>query len=335
MSHRYRRGNVYWLAYWHNGKLSRESLKTKDLNAAKYLQNEKDKELLQNKSTVPNQNNLCHPVLKEYLQYHEHRGSKLGNMKTEQEIKDFLGWSNIQTFEQITEKQFQEYLNHKITSLKQPTLNRYIASIKAWLNYCVKMHYIFFNPLTYVKKYKLPENPKRFLSQEEIKKLLLTAKNSSIYVDGDTTLYPAIATGIYAGLRQRELFTLEWSNIDFKNNTISVINKVGFTTKSKKFRVIPLHSKLKSILESYKQKSGPCFDTTNWRRILRRIIKKAEIKDVGWHTLRHTFASHLVMNGVDIATVSKLLGHSNISTTMIYSHLSKDHLKGSVDKLHF
>jgi site-specific recombinase XerD len=67
----------------------------------------------------------------------------------------------------------------------------------------------------------------------------------------------------------------------------------------------------------------------------KKVFKKAQIKDVSFHTLRHTFASYLVINGISIYTVSKLLGHSKIETTMIYAHLSKEHLKASVDSLKF
>ena len=67
-----------------------------------------------------------------------------------------------------------------------------------------------------------------------------------------------------------------------------------------------------------------------------QIANKAEIKDLTRiHTLRHTFASHLVMNGVDLPTVKNLMGHSDIQTTMIYAHLAPDHLADAVDKLKF
>ncbi len=77
----------------------------------------------------------------------------------------------------------------------------------------------------------------------------------------------------------------------------------------------------------------------SWRKYLyrdiRAIAEKAGIKGMGVHTLRHTFASHLVMAGVDLATVQKLMGHSSITTTMIYAHLAPDHLKAAVEKLKF
>ena len=74
---------------------------------------------------------------------------------------------------------------------------------------------------------------------------------------------------------------------------------------------------------------------TNHQKVFRRIRKLAELPDIGWHTFRHTFASHLVMSGVDLNTVRELLGHADIATTMIYSHLSQDHINQSIKKLNF
>ena len=337
MSHLYRRNDIYWLAYYQNNKLFRESLKTKDKSSARYLQNKKDRELMQSNSAAPNQSNSCQLSLEEYLAYREHRGNKIANTKTEHEIKDFLEWASIKTFGQITDKRFQEYLNHKIKDekLEHSTLDRYIASIKAWLNYCVKNHSIFFNPLVNVGKFRATLNPKRFLNAKEISALLKESKNPNNYIDHKPVLYSAIATGIYTGMRQAEIFNLEWPDVDFGRNQITIRNKEGFTTKSKKFRIVPLHANLRVILYPIRKAAGRCFDTTNNRRVFGRIRRKAGLADIGWHTLRHSFASHLVMQGVDLTTVSKLLGHASITTTLIYSHLSKDHVAGAVGRLDF
>jgi integrase len=337
MSHLYRRNQVYWLAFYQNNKLIRESLRTKDISAAKYLQNKKDRELIEGKHTAPNQNNLCQPILEEYLSHYEHRRTKMANEKAKHEIEDFLDWAKIKTFEQITEKKFQEYLNYKINDkhIKQLTLNRYIASIKAWLAYCIKLRYIFFNPLSNVKKFRTLYNPKRFLSKIEIKSILSAAKNHKLYIDKNPCLYPVIATGIYSGVRPKELFTLEWQDIDFTRGQITVKNKEGFIIKTKRFRVIPLHSRLKIILKSFRKEKGSCFDTTNKRRIFDRILGEAKLKGINWYTLRHTFISHAIMDGVPIPTVSRWAGHSSITTTMGYAHLLKEHSEKQIENIKF
>jgi len=337
MSHRYRRGQVYWLAYYHNGKLHRGSLHTKDLATAKYLQAKKDQEISQGRSVVPDAKGLSLPVLDEYLKFNEHRRSRRVNADARARISRFLSWAGILTFAQVSEKKLQDYLNHRINEDKISLweANNIIANLKAWLNWCTGQRRISENPLRGLKKYRIPDNPKRFLSAEEISRLLAAAATPRIYVDRKAVLYPAIAAGIYTGMRQAELFSLEWQDIDFKTDQITVRNKEGFVTKSRKFRIIPLHKKLKGILRPLRKVSGACFDVTNQRRVFGRIIRHAGLQGIGWHTLRHTFASHLVMGGADLATVSKLLGHASITTTMIYAHLSRGHIQESIQKLKF
>lgn len=329
MSHLYRRNKIYWLAFYKNGKLYRQSLKTKDRSTANYLKSKIEQEVAEGKYILYDPNISCNKVFEEYqksCQFHKtpdtHKDEGL-------RIKRFLEWANVTKMNQITEKKLQDYLNHRIKNdgISLNTANHIITNIKTWLNFAIRRRYISENPLKHLKKYKLPENPPRFLTKEEINRILLAAK--------DTMLYPLIATALYTGMRQKELFTLEWQDIDFNRNLITIYNKDDFTTKSKKFRTIPLHQKLKVILEPYRAQNGRCFDTTNQRRIFNRIIKKAGLKGIGWHSLRHSCASHLAMQGVDLPTIAQILGHSQISTTMVYTHLTKDHAKAAIERLNF
>ena len=340
MSHLFRnppKTGYYWLAFYQNHELHRESLKTKDKAAAKYLQNKKDRELIENSSVVPNQKRNCASLIKEYINFNEHRKTKSANLNSEEKINSFLEWANITTVDQINEKKLQDYLNHRINkeNISLYTANHIIAILKAWLNYAVRMRYIFDNPLSRVKKYRLPENPKRFLSTNEIKNLLIAANNPDMYVDKKPTLYPVIAAGVYTGMRPAELFNLEWTDIDFTRNQITIRNKEGFTIKSKKFRIIPLHEHLKIILNPMRKTKGLCFDVTNRRRIFNRIIEEAKLSGIDLYTLRHTFISHAMMNGVPPSTVSKWAGHSSIVTTMGYSHLCPDHSTVEISKIEY
>jgi site-specific recombinase XerD len=313
------------------------SLETRDRSTALYKKAEKDKELIEGRSVIPKANATCAPLLEEFHNYNLHRKTKDANSDDCSRIKKFLSWAGISSFNQITEQRLQEYLNHRFSTEKiaPRTANMIITNLKTWLNFCVKNRRIPENPLARMKKFKEPVNPKRFLSREEINSLLKETQNDEHYCNGDASLYPVIAMGIYAGLRKQEIFSLDWQDINFKREEITVRNKANFAPKSRNFRVVPLHENLKKILKPLVKNSGRCFDVTNQRRIFGRITKKANLTGIGWHTLRHTFASQLVMAGVDLATVAKLLGHSSITTTMIYSHLSPDHVRGAIDKLSF
>jgi len=184
------------------------------------------------------------------------------------------------------------------------------------------------NPLTMVKVPKIEKVEVKPFTLDEMMKIIQS---------GESDIQSFVALGFLTGMRSGEMIGLRWEDIDFKKGVINVLNKPGFKTKTRKWRPVPLHKDLRRILWSYRNGSENCFDTTNWRRILNRIMEKAKLNDQGiaWHTFRHTFASHLVMNGAPLATIAELLGHSSITTTMIYSHLSADHVKDAVDKLKF
>lgn len=327
MSHLYQRGSIFWLAWSTHGRLGRKSLKTKDKTTARYLQSRHDQDTAEGKAPILNAD--IKSVLDEYRVAFEHHKAKRTHVEDLARIQHFIDWAKIHKISDIRESNLQDYFNHRINAEKiaPNTINRIMASLKTFLNFAVRRHYLPGNPIRPIKKYRLPVNPPRFLTKDEIAAVLKIAKK--------TYLYPCVATAIYTGARKSELFNLEWTDIDFDKNIITIRNKEGFTTKSRRFRAIPLHPALKAILKPYRLKKGLCFDHTNQRRVFRRIMRKAKLKDVGWHSLRHTFASQLCMAGVDIVTVSKLLGHSSISTTMIYSHLTGDHVRGAVRKLRF
>lgn len=325
MSHLYKQKAVYWLAYSIHGKLYRKSLKTKDKATARYLQSKHDQDSAEGRAPILNAEIVV--VLEEYRVAFEHHKTRRTHVEDLARIKHFIDSAKIHKISDIRESSLQDYFNHRINTdkLAHNTVNRIMASIKTFLNFAVRRHYLPENPVRQIKRYRLPVNPPRFLTKDEIKGVLKEAKK--------TDLYPCVATAIYTGMRRAELFNLEWPDVG--PDSITVSNKDGFTTKSKRFRTIPLHPTLCGILNTYRKNTGKCFDVINQRRSFRRIMRKAKLKDVGWHSLRHTFASHLCMAGVDIVTVSKLLGHSSIATTMIYSHLTGDHIKGAINRLDF
>ena len=327
----YKRNGIFWIAFYHNNKLHRQSLRTKDRGAANYLKNQKEQELTEGKAVVPNLKVLCEDLLTEYDKFCLNRRTVKTHKEDMARIRHFLRVSNIITLKDVSEKRLQDYLDKRVRDEKNKislnTANHIITTLKTWLNFAVRRRYIYDNPLRHFKKYKLPINPPRFLSKEEIHNLLNIAKHSK--------LYHPIACALYTGMRQKELFSMEWQDIDFDRNVITIRNKDGFMTKSKRFRVIPLHKALKAILQPIKLEKGPCFSTINHRKSFRKIAKDANLKGIGWHTLRHTFASHLVMDNTDLTTVRDLLGHASIVTTQIYSHLTKEHIKNAVEKLSF
>jgi len=337
MSSLYRRNGIYWLGYKEHGKRKDRSLKTRDKTTAVFRKAQIDQLTIQGGSVIPNSSNFCAPALEEYKEFKANRRNAEYNNSVYKSIKEFLDWGDITQFRQINDHLFESYLGKKrLKGNSTATLNHIIRRLKEWLRYAQKRGLIADNPLQEFKKFTQEKNPPRFLSKEEIHSLLEASQDPTVYADGHTTLYPVIMTGVYTGMRQAELFSLTWQDIDFERNRIFVVNKENFQTKSLKFRVIPLHPALKEVLikEKTPGSTGKCFDVTNWKRLFKRIVvDRAKLLNVGFHTLRHTFASHLIMAGSDLPTVSELLGHSEIKTTMIYSHLLQEHKEKMILKL--
>lgn len=320
MAHLYKRGNVWWLKFYLNGKAYCKSLKTKDKTLAKALKNEKELALAKGQSILPLQAPISE-ILDKYLSFSKGRRVSKFAEEDDRRLRRFVDWSKVSKLSQVTPHLMNDYLAYyrKKKDKSPATMNHVITSIKTFLHWAVSFNYISENPLKNFKKFPLIQKKIRFLDQDEIQRLLETAQ--------DTPFFPMVATAIYTGMRVKELLNLEWSDIDWQNRIIQVINKAGFTTKSKRHRTIPLNDKLLVILKAYRKDKGYCFFpqySRKWplRKSFNTLLKNAKLNNVGWHTLRHTFASQLAQAGISIYKISQWLGHKDVSTTMVYSHLA-------------
>ncbi len=218
------------------------------------------------------------------------------------------------------------------------TINFEIGTLRTVLNVAIKWGYLKENPTKQVRKLKVNDaKPVRFLTREECQRLLDACPEN---------LRPIYFTFLNSGMRKAELENLEWDDIDFKRRKIMIRRKPFWQPKTGE-REIPINQPLYELLADLKKQnhSGVQSDfvfphrdgtriKTKLREQLIKIAAKAGLADLTKvHTLRHTFASHLVMSGVDLPTVQKLMGHSDIQTTMIYAHLAPEHLANAVNKL--
>ena len=183
------------------------------------------------------------------------------------------------------------------------------------------------------------EQPKfDFLSFDEAKSLIEATEGKEWRA--------MVQVALKAGLRQSEILALTWKDIDLENKRL-VVNKafvMGIlgTPKNGKSREVPLCDDLVEALKNYKKGTRNLVFSPGKRRhrtpaqcraALAKACKKAGLRRVGWHSLRHTFASHLVMKGAPLKTVSELLGHSTIKMTEIYAHLSPQVKRDAVQLL--
>lgn len=207
------------------------------------------------------------------------------------------------------------------------TVNREIATLKTMFSKAVAWGKLKDSPAKSVQFLREPEGRVRYLEKEEIVKLL--SKSSA-------RLKPIVIVALNTGMRRGEILNLKWHDVDFQRDIISL-----FDTKNGESRKIPMNAQVKVALIKVKKHPESQYifcnhkgePLTNIRKSFFTAMQKAGIINFHFHDLRHTFASQLVMAGVDINTTRELLGHKDIRMTLRYSHLSPDHKKRAVDVL--
>ncbi|HMN24953.1 MAG TPA: tyrosine-type recombinase/integrase [Ignavibacteriaceae bacterium] len=214
--------------------------------------------------------------------------------------------------------------------------------LKAFFNRALNYDLIIKNPLSKIKIPRLPVVQPVFIDHTELQliidKIEITMQKHIVYF------------AFYTGMRQSEILTLTWEQIDFRNKMIMIRNSKTFTTKSKKDRMIPMTTGVEQLLIKLKQEYRPIKSVpTNyifykeygvkWSNnytgaIFKRGVKAANIfKDVHFHSLRHSTASNLAIKGVSLYHIAAILGHAETRTTQIYAHLQQDCLFESMSKL--
>jgi len=254
-------------------------------------------------------------------------------------FKEFLrSYPHITNISQLDAKLFEDYKTFRFEKDRQnKTINVELRTIRAMFTLAKQWGYVKENPTDGVKFLKVRRDDKpRFLSKEECKILLDACSKWE---------YPVFYTFLSTGMRKSELLYLTWNDIDLIRNKIRIVAKEGWVPKTSE-REIPINNGLIKVLQGLKAKAkgkwvfcderGNQIENNRLRKRLMSITKRCGFPEVTkLHTLRHTFASHLVMSGIDLPTIKKLMGHSDIQTTMIYSHLADDHVDKAVEKLEF
>ncbi len=211
------------------------------------------------------------------------------------------------------------------------TINRYFAGLRRIINLAIAEGYLSANPVKGVKFSPEPTGRLRFLSEAEISRLreVMAPEHWSI-----------VAFALETGLRLTEQFNARWDCADLERGILTIpLSKSGRTRHvvlSEQALVIlrGLSSWLHSpyVFPSPLNAAQPMQGRNFVVKVYEPALKQARIEGATWHTLRHTFASRAVMAGVDIRTVQELMGHSTVTMTMRYAHLSPAHLKAAVNK---
>lgn len=268
---------------------------------------------------------------------------KLGNNTIDSYILDiikFYEWNNNSDITYMSKKQILEYISYLRSYHNEKSINRHISSLKGFYLYLVDNNIIRESPLEEIYSLKTKKILPKYLSVEEVDRLL----NINLKTPFDYRNKAMLEVMYATGLRVSELVGLCFSNIDFENSLIRV------NGKGKKERIVPLGEiaqyYLKIYINDYRSKllnknnydliflnnHGKPISRQGFNFILNNIRKEVKIdKDITPHTLRHSFATHLLERGADIRSIQEMLGHENISTTNIYTYVVNNVLRENYD----
>lgn len=320
----YRRGRIWWYEFWYKGRRYRGGVGP----------NKKEAEIVLGKLRAQVRENRFFDVrkesnqrfdsmAKEYLKYSEvNKRSYKTDVGFIKNLRSHFGGKRLS---EITAKMIEEYKIGRSHQVKPATVNRELACLKHMFTMAIKWHKATTNPVKEVRLLREPAGRLRVLSREE-EENLLTASASH--------LKPIIITGLNTGMRRGEVLNLAWEDVSFEQGFLTIND-----TKNGEMRQVPMSQRLTRTLRSVKKAGSYVFcrkDGTRYGNIVkafRAAVKRSGIRYCRFHDLRHTFATRLVMAGVDLVTVKELLGHKSIKMTMRYSHPTASHKRWAVEVL--
>jgi len=322
----YQRGRIWYADYYANGERFQESTGTANRREAEKHLALRISEVQRSVFVKPVNTTL--PELGErYIEYAKlHKRSWKRDVQMLGNLQAFFGPAKLRD---ITALKVEEYQRERVKDVCPATSNREMALLKHMFNMAERWgQHQGTNPVRLVKF--LPEDNLRFetLSDEQEEKLLLASP---------PYLRDMIRFAINTGLRTSDIFNLQWTEVDIEQKRLKKIVK-----KSSRPLSLPLNDTAFEIVEAwrgiwhgphvfYNPMSGDKFKDV--KGALAAAVKRAGLGKITWHMFRHTFASRLTRDGVDIVTVKELLGHASISTTMRYAHSNDEAKRRAVQRL--
>jgi integrase len=328
----YKRGNVWWIRYAGvDGRIRRETTQTTNHREAQALLIKRKQAILEGNEPEVKliKNYLFKELAVEYEKWAERQRSYNSKKYFIAKLVKLFGNIPLRQFNTMLIEQYQT--NDLNSGYKPATVNRHLATLKHMFTKASDWEMVDDSVLAKIRKVKLLEESNkrlRFLSREECQALVDSAKDF---------LKPIIVTALNTGMRKAEILNLKWDQVDLKHGFILLD-----ITKNGERREIPINETLEATFKSLPRRLDIPYVFYNpetdkpYRDIkgsFNSACRKAKITDYTFHDNRHTFASHLIMGGIDLTTVRDLLGHSDIKMTLRYSHLAPSHKKTAVNVL--
>jgi len=247
-------------------------------------------------------------------------------------VRDEISLNNLKLFfkgdglEDIGPEKVERYKANRKMEVSPATVNRELACLKTLFSKAVEWGRIEKNTVRTVKKFKEDNARERILSADEALRLIEAAAPS---------IRPILIIALNTGMRKNEILSLKWENVDFLRGYI-LIEK----SKSGKPRKVPMNGAVSSALMGIPHVAEFVFYNPETKKAIQDIktafaaaCRRAEISGLRLHDLRHTAATKMIEAGVDIVTVSKILGHASIQMTMRYAHPTPENMKRAVERL--
>lgn len=240
---------------------------------------------------------------------------------------------------EIDKSQIRQYLAKLVREGKSKrTMARKLSALKTFFNFLIKSGTIDLNPAETVPYPKLEKSIPKFLSVDDCFMLLDSMKSNTWMEKRNIAMFETFYS---TGMRISEISGLDMEHIDFKRQMIRVFGK------GSKERIVPVGNRALTAIKDYRQalkenfipvflnKNLERLSTRSIRRILDRIVNDCGLKTaISPHTLRHSFATHMLDSGADLRGIQEILGHASLSTTQVYTHVSMDRLMQIYDKAH-
>lgn len=255
------------------------------------------------------------------------------------DFSKFLAGLELEKVEYLLLRKYLAVLKEK--NLGTRTIGRRLSALRSFFRFLTREGYLKTNPILMLSSPKLEKHLPSFLTEEETSKLIESAFAKNDKDEMGLRDRAILETFYSTGMRISEVVGLSMQDLDFISGTIKVFGK------GKKERIVPIGDTAVGAIRKYVEKrkkennaiflnkNGGRISTRGARNIVGKYIRLAGMRHgVSAHTLRHSFATHLLNRGADLRTVQELLGHADLSTTQIYTHLTTERLKSVYDKAH-
>jgi len=320
----FKRGRYWWIGYSIDGQRFQESTKQTSKTIAEAILGQKRQSIIEGKF-FPGKKNIIpitfNKLVEKFYEYTAVNNTPRTLAYHKDKLSKLCARYGSRYVNNITVADIEEYKATRLKEVQAVSLNHEIKVLKKLYNHAVEWNYIESNPFAKLKALQEEAPRLRYLSLDEIDLLLNNVTG---------TLRVIVNVALDTGMRKGEIFSLKWDDIDTNNLHIHLPK-----TKTGKARDIPITAELLQLLNTLPRKTEKVFNQESCNTSWRTLKKKTGINNLRFHDLRTTFASWMIMNGVDITTVARLLGHSDIQMTYErYAGLSPDHRRDAIENLH-